>query len=202
MSGRVVFVLWSGGLDSTYLIQHLCDDPTVYEVLAGYVHVENSAVKSESERAAIERMVPLLRARSDKFVWLGVLMQIEFTKTNPNLAFKQVPVWMLAALEAIHPPVDEIAIGYHPGDDAAGRLEDLERIYAAYRPLMHRDPPRLVFPLRGMGKAEIAERIDPALRAATVWCEAPRVVPATEGERGWRACGVCGTCKARAKAGL
>ena len=45
-------------------------------------------------------------------------MEVGFEKTNPRLAYKQVPIWLLAVLEAVHAPVDEVAIGYLKGNSA------------------------------------------------------------------------------------
>ena len=194
--GKRIVVLWSGGVDSTYLIQRCCEEPAYEEVLAGYVELENNPAKTASELGAIERLVPLLQ-RSDKFVWLGTLMRVHFRRTNPNLAFKQIPIWLLALVEAIHPPVDEVAIGYirnpHPGTiDASSHLDDLRRLYADYRPLLHRDPPALVFPLAEVEKQEIWERLDPELRSHCVYCEAPLL----DGDA-YRPCGRCRLCAER-----
>src|SRR5436190_20068006 len=108
MGMRRVFVLWSGGLDSTFLIEQLLADPTVDVVMAGYVYLSNQSAKAESELQAIRRMAPILRARDDRFAWLGVLLDVEFYQPNRTLTWKQVPPWMLAAVEALHVEVEQI----------------------------------------------------------------------------------------------
>ena len=193
---KKILILWSGGVDSTCLIWRCLADDQYETVLAGYVALDNNPAKTESELWAISRLLPLLQ-ENDKFVWLGVLLRVEFVKTNPNLAFKQMPVWILAAIEAIHPPVDEIGIGYINGPaggpwDASHHLDDLRRIYDAYRPLLHRDPPALVFPMAHLNKHEVLAELPARLAALCVYCEDP----VREGD-GFRPCGKCRLCLSR-----
>ena len=197
-NAKTILVLWSGGADSTCLIEQCVADPQYETVLAGYVYVANNEDKAASELAAIAKMFPMLAARG-KFAYLGVLLQIHLTKTNPNLAFKQIPIWLLSLIEAVHPPVDEVALGYirnpHPEvEDAASHLDDLQRIYAAYQPLMHRPLPRLVFPIAGLTKQEILQRISPELSAECVYCEHP-----VKETGGFRPCGKCRLCQQRTR---
>jgi len=188
-----IYVSWSGGADSTYLIQRCIESDEYEMVLAGYVAVRNNMAKVDSELSAIAKMVPLLM-ESGKFAYLGVLAEIHLIKSNPNLAFKQMPIWLFAMLTALHPPVDEIAIGYHQGhgDDASAHLNDLQSIYSAHRPLMHRDPPKLVFPLKDMTKADLLSRLRPELRAACVYCESP-----IKSGDDHLPCGKCRLCRQR-----
>ena len=106
-----------------------------------------------------------------------------------------MPIWLFALVAALHPPVDEVAIGYHlgHGDDASAHLEDLRAIYAAHRPLFHREPPALVFPLANMSKKELLSRLRPELRACCVYCEYPVLA-----DGGYRACEKCRLCVNRA----
>src|SRR5579872_4252997 len=155
---KTVFVLWSGGADSTAVIEHCLADEQYFAVLAGYVRIGNNAAKAEAELHAIEGMLPHLQ-RTDKFVYQGVIMDLALTRSNPNLAYKQVPIWLLALVAALHTPVSEVALGYIKNtsgeEDATTHLPDIERIYYAHQPLMHRPMPRLVFPLLHRSKAEV-----------------------------------------------
>jgi 7-cyano-7-deazaguanine synthase in queuosine biosynthesis len=192
-----ICVLWSGGADSTYLVEQCLADEQYEVVLAGYVHVGNNQDKADSEIDALAKKVPILRARDDRYIWLGTLLSISIEKTNPNLAFKQPPIWLLAMVEAIHPEVEEVALGYEKGGDIEVHWPDIERIWAAYQPLMHRPMPRLVFPLRDLPKDEIMRRLSPELKAHCVYCEKP-----LRDGSGYRACGRCRTCEAhRLRAG-
>ncbi len=195
MGKKTIAILWSGGADSTYLIQRCLADEQYEMVLAGYVVVANNPQKSESELDAIGRMLPLL-SQDSRFIWLGALAEIRLAKSNPNLAYKQMPLWLLALVAAIHPPVDEVAIGYirGHGNDASAHLEDLKTIYAAYRPLMHRELPSLVFPIAEIPKSQVLAELRPELRAACVYCEAPIKV-----EGAFRPCGRCRLCAQRAE---
>jgi 7-cyano-7-deazaguanine synthase in queuosine biosynthesis len=194
-----ICVLWSGGADSTCLVETCLADESYDVVMAGYVHLADQPAKADSEIEAIARMVPILRARDGRFIWLGTLMSVDFDKTNRNLAYKQVPIWLLALVEGIRNEVDEVALGYikntHPEvEDVTAHIETIERIYAAYQPLMHGPMPRLVFPLLHLTKAEVLARLSPELRAHTVYCEAPL----RDGEA-YRPCGRCRICLHRAE---
>ena len=188
-----LFVLWSGGADSTFLVEHSLADPAYDLVLAGYVHIQNNEAKAASELAAIERMLPLLRA-NPRFEYAGIIAQVNYPRTNPNLAYKQIPIWLHALVEAIHFPVDEVAIGYCGGDDAAQHIATIQTIYASYQPLMHRRLPPLRFPLAQYTKAEVAARLSPALRDKVVYCEYPVATP----EGRYEPCQRCRICKSRA----
>src|SRR5205823_3067460 len=139
-----------------------------------------------------------------RFVPFGTILRIEFHRTNRNLAYKQVPPWLLAAVEAVHVEVDEIAIGYlrntHPEEeDVTAHIDDIRRIYDSYRPLMHRKMPQLAFPLIGMTKAEVLARLSPELAAHCVYCEMP-VREGSPAGASLRPCGKCRTCEARRRA--
>jgi len=196
---KTILVLWSGGLDSTGLIEHCLADPQYDTVLAGYVLIGNNEAKTAAELAAIARMWPLLAARNSKFAWLGTLMQVHFTRTNPNLAFKQIPVWLITLVEAIHTPVDEVAIGYirnsRPAEeDASSHLDDLRHLYNAYQPFMHKPLPRLVFPVAHLGKKELFARLSPDLAEHCVTCAQPVAT-----DHGYQPCGHCPLCLRRAE---
>ena len=170
-----LFVLWSGGADSTFLVEHSLADPAYDLVLAGYVHIQNNEAKAASELAAIERMLPLLRA-NPRFEYAGIIAQVNYPRTNPNLAYKQIPIWLHALVEAIHFPVDEVAIGYCGGDDAAQHIATIQTIYASYQPLMHRRLPPLRFPLAQYTKAEVprASALHCGTKSSTANIRSPR----------------------------
>ena len=193
MKPKKIFVLWSGGLDSTYLVARCLADPRYELVEAGYVRVRNNPEKAAAEAAAIARLYPHFQA-DPRFFFRGVVLDLELPRTNPNLAYKQVPLWLLAVVAGLHMPVDEVAIGYHgasPGEEPMP-LREVRALYDAHRPFLHRRPPRLVFPLSRLTKARIYEALDPVLREACIPCEAPALGPT-----GYAACGRCRTCARR-----
>jgi 7-cyano-7-deazaguanine synthase in queuosine biosynthesis len=172
MKKKTVFVFWSGGIDSTFLLQTLLRDPQYENVVTGYVAIDNHETKVEAELAAMARMQPILDELGP-LVPLGIVMRVSFYKTNRNLAMKQMPIWLLAAIEAIHLEVDEIALGYLASDDAFAHIEHLQSIYTAYQPLMFRERPPLTFPLLRLQKQQVIDQLDPRLRALCVHCENP-----------------------------
>jgi PP-loop superfamily ATP-utilizing enzyme len=55
MKNKTTYVLWSGGLDSTYLIQYLLEKNPKQVVRAGYIELVNNVYKTKMETAAIVR---------------------------------------------------------------------------------------------------------------------------------------------------
>jgi len=159
------------------------------------VRVRNNPQKAAAEEEAIARLYPHFRDHP-RFSFRGVVLDVELPRTNPNLAYKQVPLWILALVEAVHLPFDEVAIGYHgvPRGEEPMPLREVRAVYEAYRPFMHRRMPRLCFPLSRMTKARIWAALDPVLRDACITCEAPSRTP--DGSS-YVACGRCRTCQRR-----
>lgn len=59
-AGRRALVAWSGGLDSTYLVWR-CLRAGI-DVTAAYFEIVNNESKVKRERAALDRLEPMLRA--------------------------------------------------------------------------------------------------------------------------------------------
>src|SRR5262249_47190090 len=148
------------------------------QVYGAYVWIKNNANKSVTERAAIDKMLPILR-QNPKFDYMGLLLQVQYIRPNPNLCFTQLPIWLLAAAEFILYPVGEIAIGYQkntpgaPNRQPSDLTPETERLSPSYQPFMYQPMPKLVFPLLGETKAEILERLSPELRELCVYCGFP-----------------------------
>jgi 7-cyano-7-deazaguanine synthase in queuosine biosynthesis len=190
--GKTIFVLWSGGADSTYTLQHCIEDDAYDMVLAGYVILKNNPDKADYELTAIGRMLPSMMA-SGKFAWQGVIAEVSLTKTNPRLMWKQLPLWFFSLVTAVHAPVDEVAVGANRDDfegaDGALPRETFLHIWESYRPMFRDVQPKWVFPVAHLPRRELLARLRPELRAACVYCEAP----VREGAE-WRACGKCRLC--------
>ena len=167
-------ILWSGGLDSTYLIQKSIEDG--WHVDAYYFRIVNNNVKSKMELTAIDK----IRTHFDinNFQYKGIITEITIKSTNDyRLIFSQLPVWLFSMLYTISQygydkhVKEEICLGYVMNDDAISFLNDIRYIWNSYSSVIHnRELPKLVFPLSKIKKDEIINLITPELIQLTLTC--------------------------------
>lgn len=175
---KKVFVLWSGGLDSTYTIMHYLK--LGYCVEAGYIHVLNNETKSEMELDAISKLSNILSTEyssptmtSSCFEYVGKICSVEVHRAVSNVVLKQVPLWMLGMTYSVRSDVDIIAIGYIANDCALSYIDDIKRMYRSYMGLFEEKRPRLEFPLIKVQKSEILSGLPKNLSSLCVRCERP-----------------------------
>lgn len=183
-------VLWSGGLDSTYLIQHLLDQDPKNQVYASYVKVSNNSEKADKELAAIEKMQPILAKKyGSRFYYSGTCMEFSVLAETEMHRLKQIPLWLSAYLLTSYPRDDYFALGYVMNDCAVSYTEEIKEIAKSFSLLSEFVFPPIVFPLSKLDKAEIIGRIDNELLPHLWWCEHPKE------NSDERLCGACSPCK-------
>ncbi len=147
------FVLWSGGLDSTFLILKLLYDG--HNVIAGRVNLMNNKEKEIYELKAIENLVPIFNLIISNLNWKvtfeyrGVIANIE-TLGKPICDLYQVPGWISALhLYLQDLKVDKVAIGYVANDDALSYLNEIKIYYESIKgiSLYGMKLPTLEFPI-------------------------------------------------------
>lgn len=168
-----VFVLWSGGLDSTYLIVRLLESG--HQVHTGYVEIQNNAKKTKAEVKALKKLVPKLhRLFPHSFNYYGKIYAAHNHIHEPGLKFRQVPYFIHALLAT--PRTDYRALGYVAGDSAIKLLEDIRAAYNAYAPLYNGSFPKLCFPIKNISKQQIIEHMSNKYASFLKdcwWCENP-----------------------------
>jgi hypothetical protein len=186
------YVLWSGGLDSTYLIQKLLDENKEQEIVAGYVEVENNSEKVKMEKAAIARMVPFFQKHYGyRFSYHGVVMSLHVKNPGSIIHFSQMPLWINSVISTAR-DIDEVAFGYVMNDDAISHLEDIRKIFRAYKPICAPKFPKITFPLSKMKKEHFVDALYEELRSNVVWCEFPKQKGNTPDQ--YEYCGNCVPC--------
>lgn len=191
MAKKSVFVLWSGGIDSTYLILRLLEDG--FHVEAGYVNIRNNRLKTPMEKAALSKLAPAIREFFPSFKYEGVI----YSASNNvgyqrGLKYKQLPYFLHAFLVAPH--TDYRALGYVAGDSAIKNLGNITALYNSYGQVYNGKMPELVFPIRKTTKAEILAYMEANYKGIIeecVWCERPM------GEH-FKPCESCTPCRRRA----
>lgn len=104
---KKAFVLWSGGLDSTYLIYHLLS--AGYQVRAGSVEIVGHHAPND-EQLAIEKLVDQFKPYNFKYT--GKLFSMTTYTVNTNVQLQQAHLWMNSLLTIPFEQDEELAIGY------------------------------------------------------------------------------------------
>ena len=199
---KKVAVLFSGGLDSTYLLWKNLKEGNI--VVPVYVEIENNEAKSILEKNRIELLYREFKKEFDadsswegksKLKRIEYLFNVGISAREDSLYFKQVPVWIFATLFMQSLDVDEIQIGYVSNDDAISFLDDIRKIYKSYQAIC--DPMKsLKFPLVKYKKELMARELPENYLKLIVSCENPRIVGNNDAEFiEYSPCCRCEPCK-------
>ena len=143
--GKKVGVLFSGGLDSTYLVwKNLKDGNTVIPI---YVELRNNKAKSILEKNRIKLLHKEFCKEFNKIESIVQGMSVE-SEVYTNILLKQVPMWITALIFNQNHGVDELQIGYVGGDDAISFLGDIKKIYKSFNKLNSEPLKKITFPLK------------------------------------------------------
>jgi hypothetical protein len=195
---KSVAVLFSGGLDSTYLVWKNLKDGN--EVVPIYVEIENNEVKSILEK----NRVKLLRTEFAKEFNLEkrLIHDVKFAikvgvhANEGSLYFKQVPIWLFSVvfLQGMD-NIDEIQIGYVSNDDAISYLDDIQNIYKSYQTVSEPMKP-LAFPLTKKKKYMMANELPKQYFDLIFSCEMPKIIGSKDAEIiKYEACCDCVPCR-------
>lgn len=201
---KSVAVFFSGGLDSTYLVwKNLKEGNFVNPV---YVEIGNNKVKTIIEKNRIGLLVKELRnefrgkfsVEDDMNVRLrdiGFVLSVNVDVREDSLLFKQVPIWILAALYCQSMLVDEIQIGYISNDDAISFLPDIQNTYQSYKEILTSIIP-LTFPLLKKHKWEIIRELPKQYHKYIFSCENAKIVGREDAEFiEYEPCCYCTPCR-------
>lgn len=196
MSKRVA-VLFSGGLDSTYLIWKNLKDGN--EVLPIYVEIENNLIKSIIEKNRIKLLLKEFQKEFNvdktKIHDIRYAMNIGIRADEGSLYFKQIPIWIFAAVYIQGMDIDELQIGYVSTDDSISYINDIQNIYQSYQTISEPMKP-LLFPLIKVRKYDIAQELPKQYFDLIFSCENARIIGSEDAEIiDYEACCECAPCK-------
>ena len=143
-------VMWSGGLDSTYLVWKNLNEGN--KVFAATTKLDNNKGQSDLEAEARKEMTKYFDEYFPKMLVVQEDSNSIFLGTN-NIILPQVPIWILmshysfAFKDYDEKILDEIQIGYVMNDDAVSYIPDIKKLYKAYAPFVGDKQPKLTFPL-------------------------------------------------------
>lgn len=173
---KIPLILWSGGLDSTYLLQTELMKGDV-EVL--YVNGGQDSIKKAAEIDARYSMEHFLAPIGGKKRYKGTIRKAHIvnvsTGTNtPQHTFQQPLQWLNGAFEVIdYTKHSALLVGYISGDQIGPMLESIKVLWTTMQTVGKYGNVPVDFPLAFVSKLDILERIDPRL-VQKIWvCETP-----------------------------
>jgi hypothetical protein len=165
-----------------------------HTVHATYISILNNETKKEMELSAISKMEPIIKKEfPNDFFFLGEVCSFSFSIHGTNLYFKQMPLWLIGILYSLESDMNTVGIGYILNDDAISYLNDMQKIFRSFRPLMDENVPmpKLEFPLSKKRKSDFLKLLPPELLSLTVRCENPTKTL----DGAFIECNVCVPCK-------
>lgn len=172
-----VAILFSGGLDSTYLAYKNLKDGN--RVTPYYIEILNNINKSKIEKQQMAKIAGALRQE------FGDLMEypryaskneLWLNHWDSSLKFKQTPIWILSTLY-MDQHFDEIQIGYVANDDSIPYITQIKETYKSLGWLLNegKHRPALTFPLFQTPKYEMIDALPHNLKSLIFSCEDPMI---------------------------
>lgn len=186
----VPLILFSGGLDSTYLLKEELDKGPV-DIL--YIEGSQGDNKIKAELLARERIIKYLNKIAKYQIRNSYIYKINSNYLVPtNYKFGQAIFWILGAIvtynENIH---SSVKICYILGDDINIAINDIIISWNALCSFTKHTTIPLLFPLITTKKVDIVKNIDKKLYNLTFTCENPVKKPRS---KYFKECGKCTTC--------
>ena len=162
-------VLWSSGLDSTYLVYSLLEQG--HCVNAQYFEVENNSKKSKHELQQRDRMAVFFKQKYGyKFIYSKTPTAKILINDVGTVKLVQALAWISCSILTLREECQYMAIGYVKGDDAIEFLEDIKNAFNALKKLSYSEA-ELIFPMKDMDKKTIYENLPDELKDEIFWCE-------------------------------
>lgn len=196
MKKKKILTLFSGGLDSTYLIYKSLKDG--HYVVPIYIELTNNKNKTIVEKDRINKLYNLfIKDFNYNIDSIRTPLQLNINSWRNELMFSQMPLWVFGILYSGElSNIDEIHIGYVMNDDAISYLDDLKKIYKSFQIISHTKLPKLIFPLIKTPKEQILNELPYNYQKLTISCEDPKLALGSDGVEFFN-CGYCAACKRR-----
>jgi 7-cyano-7-deazaguanine synthase in queuosine biosynthesis len=188
--------MFSGGLDSTAMLVKLLEE-TRDELRVHHIRMQNREGRDGAESRAVEAIVAGCRSRYRPFRYSESGLDFRELQAIP---IDYLSIAFVACQVAIDTPgCDRVAVASLARDTdienrSARQRRVFEALYECYRARRLGEPRvEWVYPVYEMSKAALAARLPRELLEHTWSCRTP-----VREDPGWRACGGCKACLARA----
>lgn len=197
VAGSKVFIPWSGGLDSTSLVNFALESKC--KVTTAYFNIQNNENKVKCELEARSKMIAFFDKKAIEcgatFSDLGTIITFDFATgwLNAIGLFTQTPLWVLGAAYTAK-NYDYVAMGFVKNDDTPSWAPEYKALFNQYKKINSDLSPKsnvkLVFPIMRTDKEELYATLPDKLKEHLWVCELPIIV---DGK--YFACGCCKPCK-------
>lgn len=183
MKQKKVLILFSGGLDSTYLMwKNLEEGNIVYPI---YVNIGNNEKKTKIELQQCALLIKLFQdAYPGRCKNHHTGMDLTIYGDCNEVSLLQMPIWVMGIIYSNRlSEVDEVQIGYVMNDDAISYLDEIKKLYYSFKPLMNLEDkpmPKLLFPLMKEKKWFMHEKLPYDYRELTFSCENVQIIEETD----------------------
>lgn len=198
---KVPLLLFSGGMDSTYMLACALDDTPV-DIL--YVNSSQGPNKIAAEKLARQAILGEFRRSITDRIKQGEknvhyirkeyevnLPEDFFDGTTPGKTWVQPVIWMMAALSKIDPDRHScLRIGYVSGDSITSQVDNITKAWETLQMFTKIRVVPIEFPLIRGTKLEIMKQMPVGLLDKVWFCEAPRISDMAD----YYQCGHCTPC--------
>ena len=190
-----IFCLWSGGLDSTYLVDKLLREN--HTVIVGWCDIQNNHEVMKREYEARTPMIEyFLETYSGRFINMGKLYSINVKIHNDTIPLKQAFLWMMSYLTLpnySYRKIDKLALGYVMNDDALSYLDEFKSIFKTLNEFADSEI-ELIFPVIKYRKTDMYLELPNILKDNITWCDTNEEI--------LNPCGKCDSCKRMTDIGI
>lgn len=189
---KKVAVLFSSGLDSTYLVWKNLKEGN--KVLPFYIQINNNINKKLVEKQNVVLLFEKFRKEfGNQIEHPEMILDLMVYRAWNGLKFQQVPIWLFALNYVRDSDVDEIQIGYVSNDDAISYTDEIVKTYENQRWFFNNEKikTRLTFPLVKEKKEQMLKELRETEYVKFIFsCENPTIVDEkfikTEDVYGWK----------------
>jgi 7-cyano-7-deazaguanine synthase in queuosine biosynthesis len=192
MVDKIPLILFSGGLDSTYLLSETLRYAHA-DIL--YITASQHPDKVIAEQNAIFNILKYLRANRPYRVRKVYSLDISSLPVFADYSFGQVPPWLFGSLATVDSTLhSRVSISYVMGDQISLYLDTIEKAWNALSGCTKLVLVPIEFPLKLISKKKIMAELHPDLYKLTWVCETPVKIEKTGKIK---PCGKCDACVTR-----
>lgn len=168
---KLPLILFSGGLDSTYLLSETLKNGSC-DIL--YIAAAQGENKIKAEQEACKKIIKWLEKNKPFKIRNTYFVDITSLPVITNYSFSQPSSWIFGALSVCNENIhNEVQIAYVLGDQISCHLINIHDAWNALSIFSKHQKINLIFPLCFTTKNKIMKEMEPKLYNLTWVCETP-----------------------------